>query len=219
MATVNIVRAQTEVSIKVGANYSNIILKGRTENRNATQFKPGFQIGLSVDVPVGGEFYIQPELRYSRKGYEQENSWFAGSGNNFRVTANYFELPVSFLYKPSIGKGNLLLGAGPYLGYGTGGKWKSDEPVVIGDVVHHDHGDIIFDNDASNGGGDNSYLYGKSLDYGANFLVGYEFFNKISVQFNFQLGLANLQPEYSDGTKRDDTLKNMGFGISLGYKL
>lgn len=62
------------------------------------------------------------------------------------------------------------------------------------------------------------YLYGKPWDYGANFIAGYGFFDRFSAQFNIRLGLANLEPEV-DGTKPDGTFKNIGFGISLGYKL
>src|SRR5690625_800181 len=219
MTAVTTVQAQTEVSIKAGAHYSKVILEDETGNRQEAQFTPGWHIGLSVDVPIGNKFYIQPGLLYTRKGFTQEDSWFAGSGNNFEVKANYLDLSVNFLYKPRLGSGKLLLGTGPYTAYGLDGKWESDEQVVIGDIVIGDHGDVHFSNDAMDGGDGNSYLYGKPLDYGVNFLAGYEFFNKISTQFNVQLGLANLIPEYSDGTKRDGTFKNIAFGVSVGYKL
>lgn len=126
---------------------------------------------------------------------------------------------MNLLYKPSIGSGRLLVGAGPYLGHGTGGTWESDEPVVIGDIIYGDHGDVHFSTDALDGGGGNSYLYGKPLDYGVNILIGYEFSNRISAQFDIPVGLANLIPEYSDGTRRDGSFKNLGLGITLGYKL
>ncbi|MEX2403445.1 MAG: porin family protein [Balneolales bacterium] len=219
-ATVNIAHAQTKASIKAGVNFSSVIFEDETGDRSENQLIPGMQLGLSVDVPVAGAFYIQPGLLYSRKGFKTRNSWFAGSGNNFKVTASYIEVPLNFLYKPTLGRGKLLLGAGPYLGYGTGGEWEAEETVIIGDIMlHPNYGDVFFENDAMDGGGGNSYKYGKPLDYGANFMAGYEFFNKISAQFNVQLGLANLIPEYADGTKRDGAFKNIGFGISLGYKL
>lgn len=219
MATVTAAQAQTEVSIKGGAHYSKVVLEDEAGNRQEAQFTPGWHMGLSVDVPIGNNFSVQPGLFYTRKGFTQKDSWFAGSGNNFEVKANYLDLSVNFLYKPALGSGKLLFGTGPYAAYGLGGKWETDEEVVIGDIVIGDHGGVHFSNDAMDGGDGNSYLYGKPLDYGVNFLVGYEFFNKISAQFNVQLGLANLIPEYSDGTKRDGTFKNIGFGVSLGYKL
>src|SRR5699024_2197456 len=160
-------------------------------------------------VPVGSAFYLQPALLYSRKGFTQEDSWFAGDGNHFEVKTNYLELFVHFLYKPALGSGKLLFGAGPYMAYGLGVEWESAEDVVIGDIIIGDHGDVHFSNDAFDGGDGNSYLYGKPLDYGVNLLVGYEFFNRISAQFNVQLGLADLLPEYSDGTKQDGSFKNI----------
>lgn len=217
MAAINTTLAQTEVSIKAGANFSNVVLEDEAGDRKDTRFSPGYHVGVSVDVPVGGDFYIQPGALYSRKGFKQEDSAFAGSGNPFRVTVSYIELPLNFLYKPRLGSGRLLLGAGPYLGYGTGGSWEADDSIVIGDIIHEDHGDVIFENDIRDGEW-GTYLYGKPLDYGANFIAGYEFFDKFSAHFNVQLGLANLQPEV-DGTEPEGTFRNVGFGLSLGYKL
>lgn len=57
----------------------------------------------------------------------------------------------------------------------------------------------------------------RPLDYGAGFLAGYEFFLKLSVQCNAQIGLANLVPEFG-GFQSKDKLKNTNFGISAGYK-
>lgn len=217
VAIVNIAHAQTKVNIKAGVNYTNAIFEDETGDRQDTQFIPGLHAGLSVDVPVGGEFYIQPGVLYSQKGFKQEDSWFAGSGNNFKVTVSYIELPLNLLYKPLLGSGKLLLGAGPYLGYGMGGKWESDQPVVIGDIIHDDHGNVNFKNDVIDGEW-GEYLYGKPWDYGANFTAGYEFFDRFSAQFNVRLGLANLEPNV-DGTKPDGIFKNIGLGISLGYTL
>lgn len=218
VAAVNISYAQTKVSFKAGLNYSNIILEDENGDQRETQSTPGLRIGLSVDVPIRGDFYIQPELFYSRKGFKQKDSWYAGLGNDFKVNANYVELPVNILYKPTMGSGKLLVGAGPYLGYGTGGNWEAEETVVIGDIMYDDHGDVFFTDDAFDGGsGGDSYAYGKALDYGVNFLLGYEFFNTISAQFNIQLGLANLQPEYNDGTTPEGMLQNIGYGLVLGY--
>jgi hypothetical protein len=47
--------------------------------------------------------------------------------------------------------------------------------------------------------------------------VGYEFFDKLSVQLNAQLGIDDLTPEV-DGAKREGKLKNKGYSISVGYK-
>lgn len=174
-------------------------------------------LGLTVDIHVAGDFFIQPAAQYSREGYKQETGGFYGTATNFKVNVSYIELPLNLLYKPRLGTGSLLLGAGPYIGYGTGGKWKSDNDVAIGDMRIGNKGNVIFKKDAMDGGDLDSYTYGKPVDYGLNFLAGYEFFNKLSAQLNAQLGLANLQPDIN-GVNSMGKLKNTVFGISLGYK-
>ena len=216
VATFNITNAQTKVGVKAGVNFSNVIMENENGDKAATQSTPGTLLGLTFDIPITGDLYIQPAALYSRKGFKQQTGGFFGSATNLQVNVSYIEVPLNILYKPRLGAGNLLFGAGPYIGYGTGGKWKSDKDAVIGDITMGKKGDAVFKNDAIDGEF-GTYLYGKPLDYGANFLAGYEFFHKLSVQFNAQVGLANLQPEY-EGVKREGKLKNIGFGISLGYK-
>lgn len=212
----NITYAQTKVGIRTGMNFSNVLMEDENGDKNSTKSIPGFQIGLTVDIPIFSDFYLQPAALYSSKGFKQTDSWFSGSGNDLKVTVSYIEVPLNFIYKPQLGSGKLLFGAGPYAGYGTGGKWKSETNVTIGDIVIDNYGDAIFKNDIVDGEFGN-YLYGKPWDFGANFLVGYEFFDKLSVQLNAQLGINDLKPEV-DGAKREGKLKNKGFGFSLGYK-
>ena len=213
----NIIYAQTKVGIKAGVNFSNMMITNENGNKENTQSTPGFLLGLTADIPVTGDLYIQPAILYSNQGFKQETGGFYGSATNFEVKASYIEVPLNMLYKPRLGAGHLLVGAGPYIGYGTGGNWKSDTDVAIGDMIIGDKGDVIFRNDAVDGGNLESYTYGRPLDYGANFLAGYEFFGQLSVQFNAQVGLANLEPKFG-GIERESKLKNTGFGISLGYK-
>ena len=217
VSTSSMTQAQTKVGIKAGVNFSNVIVKNENGNKENTQSIPGILLGFTLDIPVTGDFYIQPAISYSRKGFEQENGGFYGSATNFEVKAEYIQVPLIMLYKPQYGMGRLLIGAGPYIGYGSSGNWKSDTHVAIGDIIIGDKGDVIFRNDAVNGGDLESYTYGRPLDYGANFLAGYEFFGQLSVQLNAQVGLANLVPRFG-GIEGQGKFKNKGFGISLGYK-
>ncbi len=215
VATLNIAKAQTRIGVRTGMNFSNAIMKMENGEKGETELISGFHLGLTVDVPIAGDFYVQPAALYSTKGFKQIGAGF-GYSNNFKADVSYLEVPVNLLYKPKLAGGNLILGAGGYFGYGTGGKWKSASGVLIGDIQIGDNGDVIFQNDASKGEF-GTYLYGKPLDYGANFLVGYELFSQYSIQFNGQVGLANLQTEFN-GVKGRGKMKNQGFGISLGYK-
>ncbi|MGO3108137.1 porin family protein [Sphingobacterium sp. JB170] len=210
--------AQTKVGVRAGMNLSGVHLVDEQGDKQETGMIPRFQIGLTVDIPIATDFYIQPAALYSGKGFKQDGGWLASSDSEFKATASYVEVPVNVLYKPQIGNGNLIVGAGPYVAYGTGGKWEADQgQVAIGDIMIEPHGDVIFKNDVADGEFGN-YLYGKPWDFGVNFLAGYEFLRKFSVQFNAQFGVSNLRPDVGEA-KPDGKLRNTVYGISVGYKL
>jgi hypothetical protein len=59
--------------------------------------------------------------------------------------------------------------------------------------------------------------YLKRFDAGGNLLFGYEFNNKFSAQLNSQLGLVKINPKLK-GSNGNESVKNTGFGVSLGYR-
>ncbi len=211
------VHAQTTWGIKAGVNFSSAGIEDEEGSESPTQAIPRLHVGLTIDIPMAANFYIQPGLLYSGKGFKQSGNGFSGSANEFEARVSYLEIPVNALYKPQLGIGKLLLGAGPYISYGMGGNWESAREVHIGDIVIENHGDVIFKNDVMDGEFGN-YLYGRPLDYGIGILAGYEFFGKLAIQFNAQWGLANLSPEVS-GTAGDGHIRNKLVGFSVGYKL
>ncbi|WP_345951289.1 porin family protein [Mucilaginibacter sp. PAMB04274] len=214
--TITKVRAQTRFNIQAGVNFSDVSIKGERSNKANTATVSGLRVGVNAEVSLSRQFSIQPALFYSRKGYQQEDGVF-GSGGKATIKADYIELPVTLIFKPELLGRRLHLGAGPYLGYGIGGSWKSATSPVIGDIVVGNKGDVIFRNDSAEGGNLESYVYGKSLDYGVSLLAAYEVFSGLIAQVNSQLGLANLVPEFS-GTQLNGSLKNKNWGIALTYK-
>lgn len=210
------VNAQTKVGVRAGVNLSNVGLVDENNEKQDTEAIPRFQIGLTIDIPLISYIFLQPSVLYSGKGFKQDGGWLAGSENEFKAKASYIEVPVNLLYKPKFGTGSIIVGAGPYIGYGTGGKWEADGQILVGDIVLSENsGDVIFKNDVSDGEFGN-YLYGKPWDYGANIIIGYEFLESLSVQLNAQFGIANLKPKV-DGTAPNGNIRNKGYGIALGY--
>jgi hypothetical protein len=53
---------------------------------------------------------------------QKVNDVILGQSFNTTLKISYLELPLNFLYKPMLGKGHLLLGFGPYVAFGIGGK-------------------------------------------------------------------------------------------------
>lgn len=191
---------KTTFGVRAGVNFTN--LNGEHANGDDLDFKikPGFHVGVNAEIPIADEFFIQPGVLFSTKGAKLD---VAG---NPKINVAYVEVPVNFLYKPEIGTGKLLLGVGPYLGIGVGGKFKTDEKDF----------DVEFTNDIKASDPEEAY-YTKRIDAGGNLLFGYEFANNLSVQLNAQLGLLNLDPKI-EGSKPNSKTKNTGFGVSVGYR-
>lgn len=167
---------------------------------------PRFNVGVVAEIPVAPDFYFQPGLLFSTKGAKTSDE-FLGQTMEMDINLGYIELPLSLLYKPVLGNGRLLLGFGPYLGYGVMGKAK----YTLSSVTTEE--DINWTNEYE---GDGTIAQFKPLDFGANVFFGYELPMGLSFQLNTQLGLANINPDSSEGNG-EVSVKNTGFGISLGY--
>lgn len=195
VSTAIFAQAKTTFGIRAGVNFQNLNGKDINGDNRDNKLKTGFNAGVNAEIPVGIDFYLQPGLLFSTKGAKYD---LVGGNSDASTNLSYLELPVNFLYKPELGKGRMLLGFGPYAAYAIGGKSK------IGSAET----DIEFgDQDGET----------KRFDAGANLLAGYEFSNKLSFQLNAGLGLINIYNKPS--TDKKSTLKNTGFGLSLGYRL
>jgi hypothetical protein len=56
------------------------------------------------------------------------------------------------------------------------------------------------------------------LDAGANAFAGYEMASGIFVQLNTQFGLVSINPQDKRIVDDKSSVKNSGFGVSLGYR-
>ena len=184
----------TTFGIKAGVNFYNI--NGKEEGTTlSNKLKPGFTVGVNAEIPIAPGFYFQPGLSFITKGTKVTQS-----GYDAKYTLNYLELPLNLIYKAGLTQGNVLLGFGPYLGYGIGGKIKTQGTST----------DIKF---KSTPGTDVNTVYYKPFDAGLNLLAGYEFTNRLSVQLDAQLGVVNINA-YNNNAKYHNT----GFGASLEYR-
>jgi hypothetical protein len=187
-STAIVAQSKTSFGIRAGVNFQN--LNGKDENDDSwnNKLKTGFNAGVNAEIPVGIDFYLQPGLLFSTKGAKLEDS-------DTKLNLSYLELPINFIYKPELGTGRMVLGFGPYAAYAVGGKTKDpDTDLEFGDQPGE----------------------WKRFDAGANLLAGYEFNNKLSFQLNAGLGLLNIVKRSEDDDK--STVKNTGFGVSLGYR-
>lgn len=208
----SLLNAQSDgISFGIRAGLDMQTFNGKDHQDDALKMSmvPRFNLGVTVDIPVAPDFYFQPGLLFTTKGAKSKDD-FLGLDMSAEYKLSYIELPLNLLYKPLVGPGHFMLGFGPYLAYGIGGKAKYE----INNTSMEE--DLLFGNEYESLN-PNDMKYFKALDFGANLFFGYQLTSGISAQINTQLGLAKINAENTSVTNGKTVLKNTGFGISLGY--
>ncbi len=199
--------SKTSIAILGGVNFQNLNGNDASGDKRDNELLTGFHAGINAQIPVAPEFYFQPGLMFSTKGAKMTEGDLSGT---FKLS--YIELPLNFVYKAALGSGYFFLGFGPYVAYGVGGKATYEGGSVSVDT------DIEFKNEVESGD-PLTTTYVKPFDAGANLFFGYELPTGLFLQLNTQLGLLDIEPEDNRITGNDEsTLKNTGFGLSLGYR-
>lgn len=190
--------------VRGGVNFQNINGRDGFDNKLENKLKAGFHIGGTVDIPIATDFAVQSGLLFSTKGAK----W---KGTDSKLNISYLEIPVMFVHMPKLGGSRLLLGVGPYLAFGVGGKLNKESGTEE---------DIEFKKEISLSDALNpNKEFMKRFDAGANLLAGYELSNGVFVQLNAQLGLVKINPEIAAVSNDKTSWKNTGFGLSVGYHL
>lgn len=184
--------------ISAGAHLNTINGKNATGGSLNHDMKLGFNGGVNAEFPMRNGFYLQPGVEFRQEGAELEN----GS----KLSLSYVNIPVNLMYKAPLTTGRVLVGFGPYVGFGIDGKMEAPDGTER---------DVVFNNTYSVA--DAGDLQFRKMDAGANFIAGYEFRNKISAAIKAQLGLIDIN---TDTKLSDDktSYRNTGFGLSLGYR-
>ena len=166
----------------------------------------GFHVGANVQIPIAPEFFFQPGLLLSTKGAKDKRI-----SSTITTKITYLELPLNFVYKGLLGNGYVMVGFGPYFGFGIGGKEitessspTTEEKIKFKSVVNPNDPDLV---------------YFKAFDAGANIFAGYVMASGIFVQLNTQFGMLKINPENTDSPGDKASYKNTGFGLSIGYRL
>jgi hypothetical protein len=199
--------SKTSFAILGGVNLQNLNGKNMSGNKLENDMLTGFHAGVNAQIPVAPEFYFQPGLMFSTKGAKNTEGELSGT-----INLSYIELPLNFVYKAQVGNGYFMLGFGPYIAYGIGGKATYEGGAASVET------DIEFKNEVESGD-PLTTVYMKPLDAGANLFFGYELPAGLFLQLNTQLGLLDINPKDNRITgENQSTLKNTGYGLSLGYR-
>ncbi|MEP7195924.1 MAG: outer membrane beta-barrel protein [Saprospiraceae bacterium] len=195
------------VGAHAGLNFQNINGKDSNGDPLKNNLVPRYSLGLNLEIALASEYSLQTGLSYSTKGAKNKDE-------NANLNLAYLELPFNFIFKPALGQHHMLLGFGPYLAYGLSGNLKSEFGGVTLDREVKYQKNIELSDLLST-----TQVFFSPWDAGVNLLAGFELSNGLSIQFNAQLGLININPNVNGFTNDESAYKNTGFGVSLGYRL
>ena len=199
-------KGKTSFAILGGINFQNMIGTDTYGNKLANDMINGYHVGINIQVPVAPNLYFQPGLLFTTKGAKNTYGSLTGKYN-----ISYMEFPLNFVYKTLLGKGNVMIGFGPYIAYGFGGKASIyNESTTI-------ESDIVFKNVVEKGD-PLLVAYFKTYDGGANIFAGYELADGLFCQLNAQFGMIRINPVDNRISNDKSSVRNMGFGISIGYR-
>ncbi len=210
-------QAQMGFGLLGGVNFQNINGKDANGDKYANGLIVGFHIGADVNIPFAPDFYFQPGLLFSVKGARDNlfNLPAKAANSNYNTTTriSYIEIPLNLLFRPKVGDGYVLLGFGPYVALGIGGKQK----FTSGTLSYEQK--ILFKNEITQSEFfDINNAYYRRFDAGANIFFGYEMPMGIFLQLNAQLGLIKINPAHSWDTGDKTSFRNTGYGLSIGYR-
>ena len=199
-------KGRTSFAILGGVNYQNLNGEDNSGDKLENDMIMGYHFGVNVQLPVAPEFYFQTGLQFSTKGAENTVSILKTT-----YKLSYIEMPMNFVYKGQLGNGFIMVGFGPYVAYGVGGKVMYEGGSVSTES------DIEFKNEVVSGDPVLA-VYIKPFDAGGNVFFGYEMAGGLFLQLDAQLGMLNIKPDSYLSPDDKSTLKNTGFGLSLGYR-
>ncbi|UOK42494.1 MULTISPECIES: porin family protein [Flavobacterium] len=175
--------------VKGGMNVST--LTGDAEDAKSLV---GIHIGGFMEYKINDKFAIQPELLFSMQGAKTEYTDFDGFETvnvEEKYKLNYLNIPIMAKYYANE---KLSIEAGPQIGFLLSAK---DEVSAYGETVEVDFKDYV-----------------KSMDFGLNIGVGYDFTDNIFAGARYNFGLSDI----NDIDESSDEIHNGVFSLSAGYK-
>jgi hypothetical protein len=178
--------AQIKSGYMIGLNLSAMEYVNKGENIPAETWG-GIHFGGLFEIPVAGDFTIQPAALFSAKstGYEIDSGQYS-------IGPIFIEVPIRAVYSFGSEAFKFSLFAGPYFALAIDGLLispTSTKSMQFGSGYDHDM---------------------KPFDFGFNFGGGVSI-HGLLVTAQYGIGMVNLAPVRSDGSK----MRNRVWGISF----
>lgn len=173
--------------VKGGVNFTNLYV----DNVDDTNMLTSFNAGFFVELPITQGIAIVPELNFSRKGSEVQNTILTETYKS-KFKLSYLEMPV--LLKLNLVP-NFNLHAGPYVAYLLNA--KTDVVDENGDRVES----FEYDTDDFN-----------KLDFGLSAGLGFDF-NNFGIGARYNYGLSEINKD-----NNANGAKNSAFNLYVALK-
>ena len=239
-------QAQTTSGIRVGLNMTsatgkyNDLMADQDYNNKSYM---GYSIHYFIDVPVIGNFSIQPAVGLSMKGITYEYDKFTtkkshrldlDSYKKYDVTESrgtsvtqkhnlgYLDVPILFAYALPLSESfRVQLGVGPYFSYGLFGKFKyeSDKYLTVAPDKYGENKHTITKDDCPSFGKNDDADDPKGninrFDWGIA-VQGSIYWKRLFLNVAYQKGLksANITDEKNEG-KDKLALSNLSLGLGF----
>lgn len=182
--------------VRAGLNFANMSV---SDQDGSATLSPGsrttFHVGLIADIPLMQSLYVQTGLYLQNKGYKYDEDGYTETAKPM-----YLEIPVLASYRYDLSDAlQIQVNAGPYFGYGIGGKAKAEGEYNEGEI------DFFGDDDDQYG----AKRFNCGLQFGAGLTLNSHYY----LGFAYQLGLTNIMDTHDDY----DKVKDRNWMISLGY--
>lgn len=176
------------VGVKAGANFSNIIKSGDSDFE--TDYKTGFNVGLTLEIPLNERLSFAPEVVYSQKGYKAHTAF-----GDFTQTTDFIEAPI--LAKINVvDRFNIVVGPQVSFLLSTKNKFESGFGAVEEKYK------------------EDSDKFRKSLVGG---VIGASFDLSSNIDLHGRYAL-DFQKNNEDGTSETPQFRNQVFQVGLGFK-
>jgi hypothetical protein len=177
------INAQVKIGAKAGLNIAGVSTNDAEFNDEKKNLT-SFHVGAVIDVPVTESFSFQPHLVLNGKGVGIKHE-----DHTDKVRFTTLDIPLNAVFRT---KGGFFVGAGPNLGFNLSAKEVGEEGTT----------NFKFGSEAGQI---------KRLDFGLNFLAGFQSKSGFFASVNYLRGLSNLQNV--DGF----SWRNNILGISAGF--
>jgi len=202
--------------VKAGLTFPKWAVSGQEAQQIPdAQSTPSFFFGGFADIAISQQFSVQPGISIIGKGVKYKETGtgveqgvpYSYSGS-VTISTMYLEIPINAVGKIPAGPGNVFVGAGPYFGYALSGKTKTKVSVSAGGI----NGSDSSEDDLEFGSEDGEF---KRVEFGLNFLGGYQLKNGLNLNLGYGLGLGNLVNNSTGDGKASNRVLSIGLGFNF----